>query len=339
LDALRFLRDLSAVGGGFQAAVASRGGVTSLRCLAARKTPSIEIEVHVGNDNQPRLWTYLLAFTQDNLRIPTISREVISQNDEVIVSRPNKDDDDDPHRLRQTFVEQISANKKFRELASFFSSIRYLHLVPQLVREPDRSVGRENDPYGGDFLERVASTQKKTRDSRLKKLTGALKIAVPQLNELVLDRDVRGFWHLKARYAHWRPQGAWQTEESFSDGTLRLLGLLWAILDSGGPLLLEEPELSLHPAVVQQMPQMFWRMQRSSGRQVLVTTHSEALLSDPGIGLDEIHLLNPSPEGTTITSGIDQLDVRDLLEGGVSLGDAILPKAKPANVNQLTLFE
>jgi predicted ATPase len=37
LDALRFLRDLVGVGGGLQEAVRRRGGVTSLRSLAARR--------------------------------------------------------------------------------------------------------------------------------------------------------------------------------------------------------------------------------------------------------------------------------------------------------------
>ena len=92
--------------------------------------------------------------------------------------------------------------------------------------------------------------------------------------------------------------GRWQTEDQFSDGTLRLLGLLWAILEGGGPLLLEEPELSLHPEVVRFLPQMFARMQRRSGRQMIVSTlDSVELLRDEGIGLDEVLLLTPSPKG------------------------------------------
>jgi hypothetical protein len=63
------------------------------------------------------------------------------------------------------------------------------------------------------------------------------------LKELELWRDVRGTPHLRGKYEHWRPQGAWQTEEQFSDGTLRLMGLLWISLAGGGPSLLEEPEL------------------------------------------------------------------------------------------------
>src|SRR5438093_11158838 len=48
LDALRFLRDLVAVGGGLQEAIRRRGGVTSLRSLAARRYAGIVSRVEVG---------------------------------------------------------------------------------------------------------------------------------------------------------------------------------------------------------------------------------------------------------------------------------------------------
>ncbi len=106
------------------------------------------------------------------------------------------------------------------------------------MREPDRSVGRINDPFGGDFLEQLAKTSEKTRKTRLRRIQEALRVAVPQLQEIELWRDVRGIPHLRGKYEHWRPQGAWQTEEQFSDGTLRLMGLLWVAMDKDGPLLL-----------------------------------------------------------------------------------------------------
>ncbi|MBC2694921.1 MAG: AAA family ATPase [Desulfobacteraceae bacterium] len=40
LDALRFLRDIAKTeGGGLQRAVSERGGISKIRCLAARKEP------------------------------------------------------------------------------------------------------------------------------------------------------------------------------------------------------------------------------------------------------------------------------------------------------------
>src|SRR5262249_39321083 len=154
------------------------------------------------------------------------------------------------------YLEQTIANRDFRPIAEFFASIRYYHIVPQLVRDPERSIGHTSDPYGGDFLEQIARTNKKTRDARLRHIQAVLKIAIPQLNALKLDKDEQGVPHLYGKYEHWRPQGAWQSEADFSDGSLRLMGLLWAFLDGSGPILLEEPELSLHPEIVRYIPQM-----------------------------------------------------------------------------------
>jgi hypothetical protein len=155
---------------------------------------------------------------------------------------------------------------------------------------------------------------------------------------LELDQDARGSYHLRGKYVHWRPRGAWQTEADFSDGTLRLLGLLWALLERGGPLLLEEPELSLHPAVVGYVPQMLARMQSRAGRQVLVSTHSPELLQDDGIGLDEVLLLFPEDEGTAVLPARDIAEVSSLLDGGLTVADIVIPKTRPEHAEQLSFF-
>lgn len=204
--------------------------------------------------------------------------------------------------------------------------------------QTDRYIGRGQDPFRSDFLEQVARTPDRTRTARLRKIGEALKVAVPQLQEFQFLRDEVGTPHLRGRYEHWRPQGAWQTEEQFSDGTLRLLGLLWAVLDEAGPLLLEEPELSLHPDVVRFLPQMFARMQRRTGRQVLVSSHSADLLRDEGIGLDEVLLLKPDPEGTRVEVAANLTQAKALVDGGAPLPDALLPETRPPRPQQLALF-
>ncbi len=338
LDVFRFLSDLVCVGGGLQEAVRKRGGVSSLRCLAARRYSDIVMCICVGSDENLHAWEYELHFSQDNLRRPIVKLERVARNGSDILKRPDDKDKLDSERLKQTYIEQVYANQPFREVANFFSTVRYLHIVPQLVRDPDRSIGRREDLFGGNFLEHIAGTPDKTRNSRLKRIVNALRVAVPQLKELELWRDVRGTPHLRGKHVHWRPQGAWQTEDQFSDGTLRLLGLLWATLDGSGPLLLEEPELSLHPEVIRFIPQMFARIQGRSGRQVLISTHSSDLLRDDGIGLDEALLLQPSGEGTTVQTAASFSEIKALLEGGMSLADAVIPRTRPENVEQLMLF-
>ncbi|HSE38763.1 MAG TPA: AAA family ATPase, partial [Blastocatellia bacterium] len=199
LDVLRFLEEIVAVGGGFQAAVRRRGGVSRLRCLAARRYPDVVVRARIGDDENPSAWEYEVRFNQDNLRRPIISRERVAHDGRDILIRPDAHDQEDPERLTQTYLEQVNTNQSFRVVAEFFESIRYLHIVPQLVREPDRSVGRRNDPFGGDFLEQIARTPEKTQAARLRRIRDALRVAVPQLKELELWRDVRGTPHLRGK--------------------------------------------------------------------------------------------------------------------------------------------
>lgn len=338
LDAVRFLHDIVAVGGGFEEAVSRRRGVSSIRSLAARKSPAVELTVNLGTEVERPRWRYELSFSQTPQRRPQIKRERVLDQGTELLDRPTKEDLADPARLSQTFLEQVNVNRAFRPIADFLRSVRYRHIVPQLIREPDRSVGKTDDPYGGDFLEQIAKTPEKTQRARLRRISEALSVAVPQLEELELYQDTRGLHHLRGRYEHWRHRGAWQSESDFSDGTLRLLGLLWAVFDGSGPLLLEEPELSLHPEVVRYIPPMLARMQTRTRRQVMASTQSTDLLQDPGIGLDEVFMLLPGREGTVIEPAADFAELQALLGGGLSMGEAVMPRTRPAHAEQLSIF-
>ncbi|MDD9954828.1 MAG: AAA family ATPase [Anaerolineaceae bacterium] len=341
LDALRFLRELVILGGGFQKAVLDRGGVTTIRNLAARRNASIALDIDLS-DGEERKWRYRLVFGQDSLRRPVLREEKVwDADDNVILDRPDKKDADDDARLGQTQLEQVFANKQFREIAGFLRSIKYLHIIPQLVREPERTAaGYKNDPFGSDFLEQVASSDKRSQKARLRRIQDVLRALVPQLAEIELWRD-GGIPHLRGKYQHWRPHGAWQTEREFSDGTLRLVGLVWALQDGQGPLLLEEPELSLHPEVVLRLPQLLYRIQRSlkkSPRQTFISTHSLELLQDEGIGAHEILLLITSKEGTFVCRGASDEMIRKELEAGLTIADVVLPRTAPDTLTQLTLL-
>jgi predicted ATPase len=340
LDVFRFLRDLVMPGGGFEKAITDRGGVSSIRNLAARRYTDVVIAVTLQDDDALD-WRYHLAFTQDNQRRPVLKAEQVWRGDERLLDRPDDDDRQDSERLRQTHLEQTFANRAFRAIADSFAKVHYYHLVPQLVREPERYVSPQSDPYGGDFVARIAGTPSRTRKARLRHIQRALQVAVPQLRELKLEKDDKGIPHLYGNYEHWRPKGAWQTEADFSDGTLRLLGLLWTILEGSGPLLLEEPELSLHPEIVRYIPQMIYRVQRARKRkyrQILLSTHSSDLLRDEGIAADEVLLFKPSVEGSEVKAGADIAEIRSLLEAGLSAAEAVLPHTRPVNARQLTLF-
>lgn len=346
LDVFRFLRDVSKPqGGGLQKAIVDRGGIQKLRCLHARKDPEVLIEVHVAEnlDEDPR-WRYLLAFKPEGkgAQRTLISREEVWDGQKFLLKRPNKQDVNDPMRLTQTALEQILANSDFRELALFFGETTYLHLVPQLLKYGELIGGQrlDDDPFGQGFLERIARTPTKARDSRLKKIEAALALAVPQFKELRYNPDkVNGRPHLEAMYTHYRPNAGWQREDQFSDGTLRLLGLFWVLLEGDSLLLLEEPELSLNDAIVREIPRLLQRLQRDrkrKARQVLISTHSEALLSNPGIDGRGVLLLEPVAEGTKIRA-VNEIEM-NALRSGLSVAEVLLPKTHPASAGKLGLW-
>lgn len=339
LDAIRFLRDVAKPTGGLAAALAEfgRNGLTGVRSLHARDPSHLEFQVGVGNDDAPRRWTYVLRVSRvGREKDATVIGEIV-QRDGVPVAHQSRDAAvADPLLFSQTLMEQVQKNGAFRELVEFFTSIRYLHVVPQIVRDARRALAMGDDPHGGDLLRRIKDTPRKMREPRLKRIQEAVALAIPQFESLDLVDDADGRPHLQAGYKHWRGRAAKQSEEVFSDGTLRLIGFLWSISEPGGPLLLEEPELSLHEAVVGKLPAMIARAQSLSGRQVICTTHSEALLSAPGIGPKEVHRLVVDKDGSTVeTVSNNPKAMAQIREGGWTIGQAVLPLTMPATVNQL----
>jgi predicted ATPase len=346
LDVFRFLRDIcKPKGGGLQAAVAERGGIAQLRCLHARRDPEVRIEVHLAenSDDAEPLWRYILGFRPEGRgaqRIRVTAEQVFRGNDPApILDRPGLEDDRDTARKTQTHLEQIQTNAVFRDIADFFSGVLYLHVVPQLLKYADKLRGQmlEDDPFGQGLLEHVARTTEKTRNARLKRIEEALRLAIPQFRELKFLRDDLGQPHLEVRYQHHRPKAGWQRENQWSDGTLRLFGLFWALLEGNGLLLLEEPELSLNLEIVRQIPLMLQRLQRNAKRrrQVILSTHSEALLDNPIDG-NRILRLETSDEGTTILPP-NETEKR-ALQSGLTPAEVILPKTRPEHADQLRLF-
>jgi predicted ATPase len=352
LDAFRFLRDLVLEGGGLRKAVDLREGLPRLRSLFARgANTEVALCARVIGANGEG-WVYDLAFTHRGTlsksakdQTPIIRYERVDRVEQDgtvrrLLDRPDPDTDKkDPTLLTQTAIQQVTQNKDFRPLVDFFREVLYLHLVPQLVREgqsplPDR-IGL--DQYGRDLLDRIRNTPDRTRNARLNRIQKVLTIVAAPLEDLRFTEDNHGRPHLQVKFRHWRPQGAYQNETQLSDGTLRLIGLLWSLQEKSGPLLLEEPELSLHPAVVKRLAPFIHRAQRvGNGRQVILSTHSDDLLMDQGIAPEEVLLVRPTNEGSEVVVGASLRDVSRLMSAGIPASEAVLPLT---NMSQLSLFE
>lgn len=363
LDVFRFLRDIAQPGtGGLKRAIAERGGLSKIRCLSAPPEEDIEIEVHLAEStNEEPIWKYAIGINQNknisqsystyqtkfgsgdpwysNIE-PYLTYERVWQRNLQLINRPDANDEKNKLLMRQTYLEQSIAYGEFQEIVELFDSFFYLHLVPQLLRfnNPLSKHGIYGESFGGSFLERVAATPKEIREPRLRKIEDCLRIAIPYLQQFNFVQD-EGIPHFEAIYESWKIDNAKQQEDQFSDGTLRLIGLVWSLLESNSLLLLEEPELSLDATIVAQLAPLMYRLRRHHKRQIIISTHSADLLLDEGIGGEEVLILKPDKENTKVELASSIPVIRDLLEGGLSIADAVLPLTSPPEVTKLSLFQ
>lgn len=347
IDALRFLRDVAKQGGGLQTAVRVRGGITKIRCLAAREQSNVKLAIELSeSDSRELCWHYELNFkhTGGGIRenqVKIVSEKVFSGREQrYVLDRSAETLGEDEETLKYTYLEQPNANKDFRVIQQFLQNVEYLNVVPQMVRESASSSysGDKEDYYGRNFLKRLALLNDNTRRSYFRKINEFLKLAVPQLEELSFVKDEIGVPHLEARYVHWRTRGSKQQEMQFSDGTLRLIGFLFALIDSNGVLLLEEPEINLHPGIVAQFPEFIAKIQRvkKGGRQVFINTHSYDILSNEGIAPEEVLLLTNSPEGTEVEVLSNVEKAKNILAAGFSMADVVMPLTKPWSIESMS---
>ena len=356
LDAIRFLYDIAKpTGGGLQEALAIRGGMKAVRSLFARQNPT-KICIDVGDESESAAsnggggkpaWRYELELKQEpsGFRRQLVVSERVFCRGKKVLNRPSVSEEDDPDQLTQTALEQTNANLEFRDLAKFLQSVRYLHMVPQLVRYAPQLQSHvlPDDPFGQGLMNAIAGLPKGSQDARLRIIGNALKSIVPNFGgDVGFERDeITGKPHIHFRHDGWRRYGVWQNEESLSDGALRLIGLLWTLMERNNVTLLEEPELSFNEEVVRQLPGIFARAILSSKKtamQIILTTHSSALLSDEGIDANEVLLLSglkedtedtkKGTEGTKVELVADVPEIRTQLEQGIPISEAVLPRAQ-----------
>jgi predicted ATPase len=342
LDVFRFLQELAIEGGGLTNALdnSNRGGIRSVRSLHAGNNSQVSVEITAKIDASE--WKYRLvleATGKPSKPGPArVVEEWVEQDGNVLLHRPDAQDKKDQELLLATALEQRSANAQFRELRDLLRSTAYIHVVPQLVRLPAQDDARRfGKGLGTGLIGAMGQVPKKTRDARLRRINRGLRGVLPQFAELEWFQDTRGTPHIRAKYAHWRPNGGWQEESSFSDGTLRLIGLLWYLDEAGGPLLLEEPELSLHPAAVRQLPRILGNLSRNR-RQVIMTSHSPELVSDTGIDPSELLVLATTGSETTVTVGTGFEELVQAAKADQPLAAYVEAITRPKGYTQLALF-
>ncbi|MBL6276748.1 AAA family ATPase [Micromonospora fiedleri] len=222
------------------------------------------------------------------------------------------------------YLVAVSGIEAFRFVYEGLSSVNVYNLNPDAMRHLQK-------PEAGDLLRRDGSNIASVIE-RLRRDYPDAKAKV----EEYLSRVVEGVVGVERRGL-----GSWETIEfrqrvagdvapwtfqasSMSDGTLRALGVLAALLGGApgrpSPVGVEEPEAALHPAAAGLLLDAL--RDASESRQVLVTTHSPDLLDSSTITPEEI-LAVRSVEGNTVVGPVDAAGQKALRESLFTPGELL----------------
>lgn len=331
LDALHFVRD--ALVGSLDGAINERGGLNEVRRRSSGHPThfGIRLEFHLRDGREGWYAFDIGAMASGGYEV---------QNEECVIGGMGKG----PFfriargQLRdssETTFPAVTADRLVLVAASGFTAFRpvfdalttmgFYNLNPKVMRELQKPQdGRLLKPVGENIasvighLERVAPDRVKTIREYLQSVVpmvhGMERKAIGPMETLEFRQEMAGAKH------------PWKfLAQNMSDGTLRALGVMTALLQSNvdySPTVIgiEEPETALHPAASAALREVLVRASRHT--QVLVTSHSPDLLDDRSIDPDSV-LSVVSEGGETRIAPLDGASRQVLREQLFSAGELL----------------
>lgn len=250
------------------------------------------------------------------------------------------------------YLVNVSGLPEFRSVYDAFSNMGFYSLNPDRIRDlqpPDsgKLLARDGSNLAGVLAQLEA--QNPATKQRIEEYLGKIVPGVRRVEHRVLGpKETIEFGQAVAGSEFpWRFLAA-----NMSDGTLRALGILVALLQSGdgngtGPYVplvgIEEPELALHPAAAGVLIDSLREASRTT--QVLVTSHSPDLLDNPQLDTDTI-LAVVADAGTTTIGRLDETGKSALHDRLYTAGELLRlnqlapdPAARELSGRQLRLFD
>jgi predicted ATPase len=174
----------------------------------------------------------------------------------------------------------IGGDERFAPVFKLLGAMRVYSIEPAKLREmqdPDSGVSLRPDGGNAASVLQELTTRGNDAVSLKEEIQDFLKAIVP---DTVSVKPKKHGNKLSMSFVQ-----QWETEKkltfdafSMSDGTLRSLGLILAVLQKPSPsmIVIEEPEATVHPGALGALLDLIRRASKSM--QVLVTTHSPDLL-------------------------------------------------------------
>jgi len=308
IDVLRFVSD--AMRKGLETAIDDRQGIKSIRRWAPRRPYDIEIEIEIDQQDFSGIYKIEIKSVKSELDISTsftIKREkchyeidkksIIFEiyngkwtkkpdlgRGSIIIKRDNREDKIDfedilPVIDTKKLVLPSIAIPPFGEIFNYLRNMNFYNIYPNEIREPRKpSVEYPLDLHGKNIASVLKRIQR-DKTERMEDIKECLGKIVPGIVGIKVKR-VAGFLTLKFIHKYGDNKEYDFDASQESDGTLRVLGILVALLQEPPPFLLaiEEPELTVHPGVLPILADLI-KEAAEKRTQVIITTHSPDLIS------------------------------------------------------------
>ncbi len=295
IDALRFLTDT--VRSDLESALARRGGLENIRFRGAEPDAPVTISIEcsapgAGAPHNLLNVEYQISIALEGHR-PVVVKEELrdrSQRDECdaskglcFLSRSGKGlafrdgrreglefDTGTSGVLALQALGFLLALPQIRALRGAIESWVFLNTDPSPLRQPQQSE---------DTVANVLWTLRmKGKEEKVERILENLRALLSHIGDVQTTLELSGFVMLRLVE---QPFGTSFDVLALSDGTLRLLALLTALetMPEDSLLCVEEPECGLHPLILGPLLNIIREYCGNSTRQVLLTTHSPALIN------------------------------------------------------------
>ena len=318
IGVFRFLAALT--GDNFPVDVQNWGGPDALLHYGRKTTDAIEVEVYFAPENDvANGYQVTLAPTQDNRLIFTREKSWINGR-----YGANSYSLGVGHDIAKVTTDELERSKKVSHYVSGKLKVwRQYHFHDTGDKAAVKQVHQINDtlrlkPDAANlaaYLRKLKTTP--FWESSYQRIVETIRLAAPFFGDFVIREDATESIELEWT-ERGRPDTPWKAHV-LSDGTLRFICLTTLLLQPPALMpdiiLIDEPELGLHPFAINLLAQMLKRAAET--KQVIVSTQSVELLN--ALSPEDV-VVAGRENGATTLKRLDPADLTDWLED-YSLGE------------------
>ena len=331
LDALHFVRD--ALNGSLDRAVEERGGFVLVRrrSLGHPKVFGVRLKFTLSDGGRG---VYGFEIASHKGSVPFVARESLnlhaggSESHFTIEAGELTSSSESTRPILSDEglgLVQMAGLAAFHPVHEMLAGMSFHNFDPSSMKELRRpDSGRTLKPEGNNIASALAYLQEVDPDGYrfaqdylnvvAPTIVGVDRVGVGGMEQLEFSQEVLG------------AERPWRFDaHAMSDGTLRALGILVALVHPGTrghlyPVGMEEPEAALHPAAVAALREAI--RAASKRRQLLLTTHGTDLLDDPDMDPDELRAV-AWDRGQTRIVAIDDVAARAMRNHMYSAGELL----------------